>query len=168
MTILANLSPSSSHLHPLQVENRDSDSRLVVDEDDNHKFRPERVQPNIETEKVILAKYIKIRILYLQLLLSRAPNGDCTTLIVDNTTDCHQVWTFKWSIFQLGWVAASGFVFRGVLEVVVQGWLFLHTIHQYPCGVLTNWILLPCQEKVGWRHTTTSSVLNASRSRRAA
>ena len=28
---------SSNHLHPLQVENCDSDSRLVVDEDDNVK-----------------------------------------------------------------------------------------------------------------------------------
>ena len=36
-------SPTSSHLHPLQVENCDSNSRLVVDEDDYGKFRPERV-----------------------------------------------------------------------------------------------------------------------------
>ena len=28
---------SSNHLHPLQVENCDSNSRLVVDEDDNVK-----------------------------------------------------------------------------------------------------------------------------------
>ena len=33
----------SSHLHPLQVENCTSNSRLVVDEDDNDKFRLERV-----------------------------------------------------------------------------------------------------------------------------
>ena len=33
---------TSSHLHPLQVENCDSNSRLVVDEDDNGKFRLER------------------------------------------------------------------------------------------------------------------------------
>ena len=38
-----NFSPASSHLHPLQVVNCDSNSRLVVDEDDNGKFRPERV-----------------------------------------------------------------------------------------------------------------------------
>ena len=31
------------HLYPLQVENCDSNSRLVVDEDDNGKFRFERV-----------------------------------------------------------------------------------------------------------------------------
>ena len=32
------LPPTSSHLHPLQVKNCDSNSRLVVDEDDNDKF----------------------------------------------------------------------------------------------------------------------------------
>ena len=35
VTIFFNLSPSSSHLHPPQVDNCDSNSRLVVDEDDN-------------------------------------------------------------------------------------------------------------------------------------
>ena len=34
-----NFSPTSSHLHPLQVEHCDSNSRLVVDEDDNGKLR---------------------------------------------------------------------------------------------------------------------------------
>ena len=32
MTIFFNLAPTSNHLHPLQVENCDSNSRLVVDE----------------------------------------------------------------------------------------------------------------------------------------
>ena len=44
MVIFFNLPPTSSHLHPLQVENCDSNSRLVVDEDDNGKFRLERVK----------------------------------------------------------------------------------------------------------------------------
>ena len=44
MAIFFNFSPTSSHLHPLQVENCDSNSRLVVDEDDKGKFRPERVK----------------------------------------------------------------------------------------------------------------------------
>ena len=35
MTIFYNFSPPSNHPHPLQVENCDSNSRLVVDEDDN-------------------------------------------------------------------------------------------------------------------------------------
>ena len=32
MAIFFNFPPTSSHLHPLQVQNRDSNSRLVVDE----------------------------------------------------------------------------------------------------------------------------------------
>ena len=42
MTIFFTFSPTSSHLHPLQGENCDSKSGLVVDEDANDKFRPER------------------------------------------------------------------------------------------------------------------------------
>ena len=42
MVILFNFSPTSNQLHPLQVENCDSNSQLVVDEDD--KFRLERVK----------------------------------------------------------------------------------------------------------------------------
>ena len=37
MTIFFTLSPTSNHLHPLQVENCDSNSQLVVDEDDKVK-----------------------------------------------------------------------------------------------------------------------------------
>ena len=44
MTIFFNFSLISSHLHPLQVENCESNSRLVVDEDDNGKVRLERVK----------------------------------------------------------------------------------------------------------------------------
>ena len=43
MVIFFNFSPTSTHLYPLQVENCDSNSRLVVDEGDNGKFRLERV-----------------------------------------------------------------------------------------------------------------------------
>ena len=42
MTIFFHFSPTSNYLHPLQVENCDSNSRLVADEDDNGKFRLER------------------------------------------------------------------------------------------------------------------------------
>ena len=38
MVIFINFSPTSNPLHPLQVENCDSNSRLVVDEDDNDKI----------------------------------------------------------------------------------------------------------------------------------
>ena len=51
VAIFFNLSPTSSHLHPLQVENCDSNSQLVVDEDDNGKFRLARV--NNETRVVL-------------------------------------------------------------------------------------------------------------------
>ena len=37
MAIFFTFSPTSNHLHPIQVENCDSNSRLVVDEDDNVK-----------------------------------------------------------------------------------------------------------------------------------
>ena len=37
IAIFFNLSPTSSHLYPLQAENCDSNSRLVVDKDDNVK-----------------------------------------------------------------------------------------------------------------------------------
>ena len=39
IAIFINFSTTSNHLHPLQVENCDSNSRLVVDQDDNGKFR---------------------------------------------------------------------------------------------------------------------------------
>ena len=44
MAIFFNFTLTSNHFHPLQVENCDSNSRLVVDEDDNGKLRLERVK----------------------------------------------------------------------------------------------------------------------------
>ena len=44
MVIFFTSAPPSSHHHPLQGENCDSISRLVVDDDDNGKFRLERVK----------------------------------------------------------------------------------------------------------------------------
>ena len=35
MTIFFTFSPTSNHIHPLQVDNCDSNSRLLVDGDDN-------------------------------------------------------------------------------------------------------------------------------------
>ena len=43
MAIFITFSPTANHLHPLQVENCDSNSRLVVDEDEYGKFMLERV-----------------------------------------------------------------------------------------------------------------------------
>ena len=50
MTIFFTFSPTSSHFHPLHVENYDTNSRLVVDEDD--KFRLERVKFGVKTDTV--------------------------------------------------------------------------------------------------------------------
>ena len=44
VAIFFNFSSTSSHLHPLQVENCDSISLLLVDEDGNGKFSIERVK----------------------------------------------------------------------------------------------------------------------------
>ena len=42
LPIHGSFSSTSNHLHPLQVENCDSNTRFVVDEDDNGKFRLQR------------------------------------------------------------------------------------------------------------------------------
>ena len=56
MTIFFNFSPTPSHLHPLQVGNCDSDSRLVVDDDDNGKLRLERVKAHTITTITTITK----------------------------------------------------------------------------------------------------------------
>ena len=56
MVIFFNISPSSNNLHPLQVENCDSNSQLVVDEDDNGKFRNERVKRIQEKRQSLLTR----------------------------------------------------------------------------------------------------------------
>ena len=60
MVIFFNFLITSNHLYPLQIENCDSNSRLVVDEDDNGKFRLERV--NQVQLTALLAKLIKPKI----------------------------------------------------------------------------------------------------------
>ena len=56
MAIFFSFLTTSNHLHPLQVENCDSNSRLVVDEDDNGKFRFERV--NLANLKLIFIQFL--------------------------------------------------------------------------------------------------------------
>ena len=51
MAVFINFSPTSNHLHALQVENCDSNSQLVVDEDDNSKFRLERVNHSVSIHR---------------------------------------------------------------------------------------------------------------------
>ena len=52
--IFFHLPPASSHLHSLQVGNCDSNSRLVVDGDDNGKFRLERVKTLLKTYILVI------------------------------------------------------------------------------------------------------------------
>ena len=71
MAILINFSSTSSHLHPLQVENCGSNSRLVVDEDDNGKFRLERVKSNqmpLTSKKIV--EDVQLLTLYHNILCS--------------------------------------------------------------------------------------------------
>ena len=53
MAIFFRFSTTSNHFHPLQVENCNSNSRLVVGEDDNGKFRLERVKYPSWTESLL-------------------------------------------------------------------------------------------------------------------
>ena len=48
MVIFFNFSLISNHFHSLQVENCDSNSRLVVDENDYGKLRLERVNVSVQ------------------------------------------------------------------------------------------------------------------------
>ena len=50
--IFFTFSPTSGHLYPLQVENCDSNSRLVVDDGDNGKIRLERVRRQCLTNQI--------------------------------------------------------------------------------------------------------------------
>ena len=52
IAIYFNFSTTSNHLHPLQVENCDSNSRLVVDGDDYGKLRLERVKGGPRAERL--------------------------------------------------------------------------------------------------------------------
>ena len=49
MVIFFNFSLAANHFHSLQVENCDSNSRLVVDEDDYGKLRLERVKVPVKS-----------------------------------------------------------------------------------------------------------------------
>ena len=70
MAIFCNFCTTKKHLHPLQVENCDSNSRLVVDEDDNGKFRLERVEPSrcIKTSFYVSEKRFNFPIVFLKLV----------------------------------------------------------------------------------------------------
>ena len=64
MAIFFNVWTTSNHLRPLQVENRDRNSRLVVHEYKNGKFRLERIKgqvksPELPWKKVIIRSRVR-------------------------------------------------------------------------------------------------------------
>ena len=62
VVIFFNFQTTSNHLHPPQVENCGSNSRLVVDEDDNGKFRIERVNAHLLYEYFcVWRKHVKAK-----------------------------------------------------------------------------------------------------------
>ena len=71
---------TSNHLHLLQVENCDSNSRLVVDEDDNGKLRLERVNCKVNFLKTGAIQIIcvhdlhKVVYLFGKVYFSKSPN----------------------------------------------------------------------------------------------
>ena len=60
IAIFFNFSPTSNHLHPIQVENCDSNSRLVVDEDDNDKSGLKGLNRNIYRSDRTRRNYNKV------------------------------------------------------------------------------------------------------------
>ena len=55
IAIFFNFSTTLNHLHPLHVENCDSNSQLVVDENDNGKFRLERVKYTLHFKEPVFS-----------------------------------------------------------------------------------------------------------------
>ena len=70
MVIFLNFYTTSNHLHPLQVGNCDSNSRLVVEGDDNGKFRTERVKRPL-VPKSDVSPYIAVIDFRRQILTSK-------------------------------------------------------------------------------------------------
>ena len=61
VVIFLNFQTTSNHLHPLQVENCDSNSRLVVDEDDKGKLRLERVNLHVCQTRTFEAEALNLQ-----------------------------------------------------------------------------------------------------------
>ena len=67
MGIFFNFSPTSNHVHPLQMDNCDSNSRLVVNEHGSGKFRLERVESLRGIRWFIEIKHLSHEFLYVVL-----------------------------------------------------------------------------------------------------
>ena len=86
MAIFFNFSPTSNHLHPIQSGNCDSNSRLVVDEDDNRKFRLQRVEDSIFFQNTMrpVGFYRKYYMLLIRIYIAAMLNEKKTVLGVVN------------------------------------------------------------------------------------
>ena len=76
ITIFFNFAFTLSHLYPLQVENCDSNSRLVADEDDNSKFRLEKVKSLVSQDVIQWSHFLYI---FITLISMASVNKLCVT-----------------------------------------------------------------------------------------
>ena len=87
MAIFFNFLTTSNHLHALQVGNCDSNSRLVVDEDDNDKLRFERVNGYNERQGAAAeARRLTLHCGYV------AVHCNCHTHVLFCCRQCHSRW----------------------------------------------------------------------------
>ena len=92
VVVFLNFLTTSSHLHPLQVENCDSNSRFVVDEDDYGKVRLERVKVLtfiVFNENLVLNRFYTYRqsvCSNVKDIENTSPNSDTNTLTDTNST----------------------------------------------------------------------------------
>ena len=82
ITIFFTFSPTSNHVHPLQVKNCDSNSQLVVDEDDNVNSGLKGLRVNkyyvnenwfIHSNKDVYSIYIRINLVRLASVKTTSP-----------------------------------------------------------------------------------------------
>ena len=76
LAIFFNFKTTSNYLHPLQVENCDSNWRLVVDGDDNGKFRLERVILNLFNHNCKQSHVTIVALLLTDLLFHNMHNNE--------------------------------------------------------------------------------------------
>ena len=89
MAIFFIFSLTSSHHRPLQVENCNSNLRLVVDEDDNGKFRPERVNS---------LAYINVYISHKTVFVILKKNADGRLVFLKSVTmSLYMIYYDEWS-----------------------------------------------------------------------
>ena len=153
------LSPhdASNHRHPLQVKNCDSNSRLVVDEDDNDKFRLERDNNTWRQCKsmMILGCFHKITNQNCKLMVRLCPRC-CTHVNIGfisffyDVSDVSRISGILWweehrksvcqtMVVQVWWVLH--------ITLVLMMWCmrqYLHVVHEtvYTCGACNQFSFL--------------------------